>query len=95
MPLLPARLQECEELLADPQERYDVFMNSFVENSWMVSVINNEIAKVMKTYIQYPPRKLQSVAYTGPITITNYQQLESVRKQLADDGINLTMPTGN
>jgi arylsulfatase len=90
-----ATVPQIFDLLADPQERYDVFMNSFVENSWMVSVINNEIAKVMKTYIQYPPRKLQSVAYTGPITITNYQQLESVRQQLAKDGINLTMPTGN
>lgn len=29
------------------------------------------------------------------MTITNYQQLELVRKQLAEDGINLTMPTGN
>ena len=90
-----ATVPQIFDVLADPQERYDVFMNSFVENSWMVSVINNEIAKMMKTYIQYPPRKLQSVAYTGPITITNYQQLELVRQQLAKDGINLTMPNGN
>ncbi len=30
----------------------------------------------MKTYVKYPPRKLQSVGYTGPITISEYQQFQ-------------------
>ena len=49
----------------------------------------------MKTYIQYPPRKLQSEVYTGPLTISNYQKFEYLRKELAKDGFSLPMPTGN
>ena len=30
----------------------------------------------MKTYVKYPPRKLQSEAYTGPITLTQYQRFQ-------------------
>ena len=30
-----------------------------------------------------PPRKLQSEVYTGPITITNFQNFQWVREQLA------------
>ena len=49
----------------------------------------------MKTYLAYPPRKLQSEVYTGPITITDYQRFKNVREALARDGINLALPTGN
>ena len=49
----------------------------------------------MKTYVQYPPRKLQSEGYTGPITISNYQQFQWVREQLEKDGVNISLPTGN
>jgi arylsulfatase len=51
--------------------------------------------KLMKTYVDYPPRKLQSLGYTGPITISNYQKFEWVREQLKKDGISLPMPSGN
>jgi hypothetical protein len=37
----------------------------------------------MKTYVQYPPRKLQSATYTGQIEISKYQQFQcgtSLRK---------------
>jgi arylsulfatase len=47
---------------------------------------------VMKTFIDYPPRKLQSDGYTGPITITNYQKFEWLREQLKKDGFNLNLP---
>ena len=43
----------------------------------------------MKTYVQYPPRKLQSVTYTGPITLSNYQQFQWVREQLEKEGVNI------
>jgi arylsulfatase len=49
----------------------------------------------MKTYVQYPPRKLQSEVYTGPITISDYERLQTVREMLAKEGVNLAMPTGN
>jgi len=54
-----------------------------------------EIKKLMKTYVDYPPRKLQSLGYTGPITISNYQKFEWVRNELKKEGFNLPMPTGN
>jgi hypothetical protein len=34
--------------------------------------ISDEINSLMKTYIQYPPRKMQSIVYTGPVTLSNY-----------------------
>jgi arylsulfatase len=53
------------------------------------------IKGLMKTYVQYPPRKLQSMTYTGPITISNYEKFQWVREMLGRDGISLPMPTGN
>lgn len=49
----------------------------------------------MKTYVKYPPRKLQSAGYDGPITISSYQKFEWLRKSLAEDGVNIPLPTGN
>ena len=90
-----ATVPQVFDLWQDPQERYDIFMNNFTETTWMGVVMGQELEKVMKTFVEYPPRKLQSVGYTGPITISNYQKFEWVREQLAKDGVNLTLPTGN
>ena len=49
----------------------------------------------METYVEYPPRKLQSHVYTGPITISEYERFQTVREMLAKEGITLPMPTGN
>jgi arylsulfatase len=38
---------------------------------------------------------LQSIGYTGPITISDYERFSYVREQLAKDGFNLTLPNGN
>jgi arylsulfatase len=57
--------------------------------------IANEIKTPMKTCVQHPPRKLQSMTYTGPITISQYERLQSVREMLMKEGISLPMPTGN
>ena len=83
------------DLLQDPQERYDIFMNNYTEHTWTMVTISDEINKLMKTYIQYPPRKLQSGGYTGPITISNYQKFNWVREQLAKDGVVISLPSGN
>jgi arylsulfatase len=37
---------------------------------------------VAKCFAQYPPRKLQSDDYTGPVTISGYEKFESIKKQL-------------
>ena len=90
-----ATVPQVFDLWADPQERYDIFMNNFGEHTWAMVTISDAINKLMKTYVQYPPRKLQSESYSGPITLTNYQRFEWVRKSLAEEGVELPMPTGN
>ena len=90
-----ATVPQVFDLWQDPQERYDIFMNNFTETTWMGVVMGQELEKVMKTFVDYPPRKLQSEGYTGPITISNYQKFEWVRDQLAKDGFDLSLPTGN
>jgi len=83
------------DLWQDPQERYDIFMNNYTERTWTLVTISGAIKDLMKTYIQYPPRKLQSMTYTGPITISNYQKFQWVREQLGKEGVNIPLPTGN
>ncbi|WP_408003074.1 arylsulfatase [Pseudomonas pohangensis] len=90
-----ATVPQVFDLWQDPQERYDIFMNNYTERTWTLVTISAAIKKLMKTYVEYPPRKLQSETYTGPITITNYQKFKWVREQLAQDGVNLPLPTGN
>src|SRR5215468_8259198 len=83
------------DLWQDPQERYDIFMNNFKESTWIAPVMVEELKKLMKTYVDYPPRKLQSLGYTGPITLSSYQRFQWIREQLQKERINLTLPTGN
>jgi len=90
-----ATVPQVFDLWQDPQERYDIFMNNYTERTWTLVTISQAIEKKMKTYIKYPPRKLQSATYAGPITLTQYQRFQHVRNQLAKDGFRLSLPTGN
>lgn len=90
-----ATVPQVFDLWQDPQERYDIFMNNYTERTWTLVTISEEIKTLMKTYVQYPPRKLQSEVYTGPITISQYERLQNVREQLQREGVRLPMPTGN
>ena len=83
------------DLWQDPQERYDLFMTNWTERTWTMVTVTEAIKGLMKTYVQYPPRKLQSMTYTGPITISNYEKFQWVREQLAKEGFSLPMPSGN
>ena len=49
----------------------------------------------MKTYAEYPPRKLQSRGYIGPITLSGYEKFQYMREMLAKQGVNTTPPTGH
>ena len=64
-----ATVPQVFDLWQDPQERYDIFMNNYTERTWTLVTINEAIEELMKTYVKYPPRKLQSEVYTGPITL--------------------------
>ncbi len=90
-----ATVPQVFDLWQDPQERYDIFMNNFTERTWMGVVMGEELQKLMKTYVQYPPRKQQSLTYTGPITLSNYERFGWLREQLKKEGFNLPLPTGN
>ena len=90
-----ATVPQVFDLWQDPQERYDIFMNNYTERTWTMVSISDSIKKLMKTYVDYPPRKLQSMTYTGPLEISKYQQFDWAREQLAKEGVNIPMPTGN
>ena len=83
------------DLWQDPQERYDIFMNNYTERTWMGVVMGEEIKKIMMTYVKYPPRKVQSYGYTGPITLSGYERFQWMRDQLAKEGVTVQLPTGN
>lgn len=89
-----ATVPQLFDLWQDPQERYDIFMNSFSEHTWAVVTINDEVNKLMQTYLKYPPRKIQSETYSGPITISQYERFKHVKDQLADSGFNIGFATG-
>lgn len=90
-----ATVPQVFDLWQDPQERYDIFMNNYTEHTWTLVTINEAIKELMKTYLKYPPRKLQSEGYAGPVTITQYQRFQNLREQLAKDGFQIGLPTGN
>jgi arylsulfatase A-like enzyme len=90
-----ATVPQVFDLWQDPQERYDIFMNNFTERTWMGVVMEEELKKVMATYVKYPPRKVQSYGYTGPLTLSDYQRLETVRESLAKEGFSLPNLSGN
>jgi arylsulfatase A-like enzyme len=90
-----ATVPQVFDLWQDPQERYDIFMNNYTERTWALVTINAAIKDLMQTYVKYPPRKIQSETYTGPISITQYERFQNIREQLSKEGFNIGLPTGN
>jgi len=90
-----ATVPQVFDLWADPQERYDIFMSNVTERTWTMVMINDAVAPLMKTYIDYPPRKMQSEGYDGPLSLSGYERFQYIRDSLAKDGFKLSLPTGN
>ena len=90
-----AMVPNIYDLWQDPQERYNIFMNSYTEHTWTLVTFNAAIAELMKTYKDNPPRKMQGEGYNGPITLTGYQRFKYVRDSLSEEGVNIGMPSGN
>jgi len=90
-----ATVPQVFDLWADPQERYDLFMNNFTERTWIMVTVSGAIKDLMKTYVQYPPRKLQSESYTGPITLSDYERFQWLHEKLQKEGVNIPLPSGN
>jgi hypothetical protein len=70
-------------------------MNNYTEHTWVLVTINEQVTNLMKTYVQYPPRKQQSESYGGPITLPQYERFQNVRDALSKQGFHLPLPTGN
>jgi arylsulfatase A-like enzyme len=90
-----ATVPQVFDLWQAPQERYDIFMNNYTERTWTLVTISEAIKDLMKTYVQYPTRKLQSEGYSGPITLPQYERFQHVRERLKKEGISMPMPSGN
>ena len=90
-----ATVPQVFDLWQDPQERYDIFMNNYTEHTWVLVAINAAVKELMQTYVKYPPRKLQSEGYSGPITLTQYERFQFLRDELAKEGFQIPLPTGN
>jgi arylsulfatase len=90
-----ATVPQVFDLWQDPQERYDIFMNNYTEHTWVMVAISAAIKDLMKTYVQYPPRKQQSGSYSGPVTLQQYERFQYIRDTLAKQGITIPLPTGN
>lgn len=85
----------ADKYVATVPQIFDIFMNNFTERTWTLVTFNKAIGELMKTYVKYPPRKLQSEGYSGPITLSEYQRLKFIREELKNDGVSIPLPTGN
>ena len=47
------------DLWQDPQEQYDIFMNSWAEKTWTLQAANRFRNQIVETYLKYPNRPLQ------------------------------------
>jgi len=90
-----ATVPQVFDLWQDPQERYDLFLNSFTERTWTLIPIAEAIKMLMDTYAKHPTRKAQSQTYAGPVTPTDYERYQFIREIVKQQGIRLPMPTGN
>lgn len=77
------------DLWQDPQEKYDVFMNSYTEKTWTLPIFNKATQDLMKTYNEYPPRPLQSEVFAGPMEITRYRTIQEIKMLMEEKGLSL------
>jgi len=81
-----ATVPQVFDLWQDPQERYDVFMTTFAENTWTVPFMGEAIKELTESYKKNPPRPVQSEGYAGPMSITRYLDLMDINKELKKEG---------
>ncbi len=67
-----ATVPEIYDLWQDPQERYDIFMTNFTEKTWATPQALGDVKNLIKNFVQYPPRPLQSEAVDMPYTIDEF-----------------------
>ena len=87
-----ATVPQVFDLWQDPQERYDIFMNNFTERTWMGVVMGQQLKEIMESYLKYPPRPLQSLGYTGPVKLSDYEKFKAFQEQLKKQGVKISIP---
>jgi hypothetical protein len=63
--------------------------------TWTLATFNQAVHELMKTYVDHPPRQLQSEGYSGPITLSQFERFQWARDKLKEGGFSLPTPTGN
>jgi hypothetical protein len=56
--------------------------------------LQSAVHELMKTYVDHPPRKLQSEGYSGPITLSQFERFQWARDKLKEGGLSLPMRLG-
>lgn len=51
--------------------------------------MEQEVKKLMATYVKHPPKKMQTFGHSGPPTLSNCQRFQWVRDQLAKEGVGI------
>lgn len=84
-----ATVPQVYNLWEDPQERYDIFMTTGRENTWAVPFFMGKLSDIIASYEKYPPRKMQSDTYSGPLSIDRFRALERIAPVLKKQGIDI------
>jgi hypothetical protein len=53
-------------------------------------MFDQAITKLMKSYDKYPPRKMQSDFYDGPMAIKRFRKIEKIEAILKKKGIDIS-----
>ena len=78
-------------LYEDPQERYNIFMTTGRENTWLVPIFGPKLKEIVGTFVKYPPRPMQSEASDGEMTIDRFRILQQLIPQLKAKGIEINI----
>ena len=84
-----ATVPEIYDLMMDPQERVNIFMNSQTETTWAAPIMTQQLQKIMESFIEYPPRAVQSDTYAGPMSITRFRTIQEAKQLMKQKKIEL------
>ncbi len=84
-----ATVPQIYDLLMDPQERTDIFMNGQTETTWAAPIMTQQLQKIMESFVKYPPRPVQSDTYAGPMSPTRFRTIEQAKKLMKQKKIKL------
>jgi arylsulfatase len=70
-------------------------MNNYTEHTWVLVTINDAIKNLMKTLHSIPSTQDAGRGVCWTVTLTQYQHFQFIRDQLAKEGINMALPSGN